>query len=250
MKNQSSNIIYPKSINKKQCLGPCYYPKTSIIHPTTLTVVTNTDPFCPVDQWTFKNDSGEEIEQITDKCLEPTENKNINSDEIEINILTPYFDFNSGQFLKIYYNIFSFDDAINWMENNKTEPILTKIRIINSSLITFGQEIDIFDSRLVDFIIEVIKKKKINQIYEKIHNYISFDKDNIFLKKNNINKKEKYVERINYLSQMFVNKDEITKFLIDYFSQNKKIWENIENHIELITIHLIEYILNKINNIL
>ena len=240
--------IYPKSKSKKQCLGPCYYPKTNIVHPTLLEIVSNAEPFCPVDPWKYTDpQTGEETLFTTDICYQPTEKKNISTKELELNMLTPFLDFNSGQFLKIYYEIFSFEDSVDWLERNKFEPINTKIRIVNSALSAYGENIELFDGRFVDFIIELIKKKKITQIYEKIHNFIGFADDNtIMLVKNDIDKKYMSVQRINYLIKIFINKDEITKFLIKYFTYKKDKWKDIKNHVDFLILSLTEYILNKI----
>lgn len=241
--------MYPKSKSKKQCLGPCYYPKTHVVHPTLLEIVSNNEPFCPVDPWKYINpETGEEHMLATDICFQPTEKKNISNKEAELSILTPFLDFNSGQFLKIYYEIFSFEDSIDWIDRNKFEPLNTKCRIINSALIEYGDKVELFDGRFVEFIIEFIKKKKISQIYEKIHNYIGINNtnDSVLLEKNNLDKNEKCIPRINYVLQLFINKEEITKFLIKYFSYKKEKWRDIKNHIDYIVQSLTEYILNKI----
>ena len=139
--------IYPKSKSKKQCLGPCYYPKTNIVHPTLLEIVSNAEPFCPVDPWKHVNpETGEEHTFATDICFQPTESKNISNKELELNMLTPFLDFNSGQFLKIYYEIFTFEDSIDWIERNKYEHINTRTRIINSALIAYGDNVELFDN--------------------------------------------------------------------------------------------------------
>lgn len=239
--------IYPKSKTKKQCLGPCYYPKTNIVHPTLLEIVSNTEPFCPVDPWKYTDpETGEETLFATDICFQPTEKKNISSKELELNMLTPFLDFNSGQFLKIYYEIFSFEDSVDWIERNKFETITTRARVINSALSAYGENIELFDGRFVEFLIEFIKKKKINYIYDKIHNFIGINQDTILIEKNNMDKKEKCVERINYILQIFITKDEMTKFLVKYFAYKKDKWKDIKNHIDFIIFSLTEYILNKI----
>ena len=239
--------IYPKSKSKKQCLGPCYYPKTHIVHPTLLEIVSNNEPFCPVDPWKYTNpETGEETTFATDMCFQPTEKKNVSNKDIEMNMLTPFLDFNSGQFLKIYYEIFSFDDSVDWIERNKFETISTRARVINSSLTAYGENIDLFDNRFVEFIIEFIKKRKISHIYNKLHNYIGINDNAVLLEKNNIDKKEKCVERINYVLQIFITKEEITKFLIKYFSYKKDKWKDIKNHMDSITLSLTEYVLGKI----
>ena len=71
-----------------------------IVHPTLLEIVTNNDkPFCPVNEFTYEDPAtGRKKTQITDICLNPTENTNISSKDLELNILTPLVDFDVGQF--------------------------------------------------------------------------------------------------------------------------------------------------------
>jgi len=244
---------YPKSKNNFQCLGPCYQPGTMVVHPTQLEMVTDhAQPFCPVDEWTYVDQkTGKTTDIITDICFNPTEKANISNRELELNILTPYIDFNSEQFLKIYYNIFSFEDSMDWIDRHKFVPIGTKIRIINSSLNTFGEKIDLFDNRFVDFFIELIKKKEIKRIYKKINSYIGIDKNSnvhfVNNENNNLKPDDECVERMNYLIKIFLDKDETTKFLSKYFRFRKTQWTDIRNHLDNMIIDFSEYIQTKIN---
>lgn len=254
MDNYDINITkYPKSKNNFQCLGPCYQPGTMVVHPTQLEMVTDKlQPFCPVDEWTYVDQkTGKSTDIITDVCFNPTENKNISNRELELNILTPYIDFNTEQFLKIYYNIFSFEDSIDWINSHKFSPIDTKIRIINSALKTFGEKVDLFDTRFVDFFIEIIKKKELKNIYKKIHSNIGIDKNShvYFMNSqyNNLQADDDCVERMNYLIKVFLDKDEVTKFLSKYFLFRKSQWVNVKNHLNNMIIDFIEYIKTKIN---
>jgi hypothetical protein len=241
---------YPKSKNKYQCLGPCYYPKTKSLHPTALEIITSNDhPFCPVDEWISYNEKTGELEKnITDICSRPTTNENLSNKEIEFNVLTPYIDFNSEQFLKIYYQIYSFENAIEWIYTNNFVPLDTKTRIINSALIAFGENIEIFDNRFINFIIEYLKKRKIRDIYYKVHSFIDInDSNEIILKENKLNKNDFCTERINFIIRTFLNQIEINKFMIKYLIHKKTTWKDIKSHTDMITRTLIEYILNKIN---
>lgn len=227
---------YPKSKNKKQCLGPCYKPGTTIVHPTYLEYVTDEiNPFCPVEEWRQTDIvTGRTTGVITDTCFNPIDEQST-SKELEMNILTPYIDFNLDQFLKIYYEIFSFEHSIDWIDRNKHAPLNTKIRIINAALTTYGNKIEIFDSRFTDFFIEIIKRNEIANIYDKIHKNIGIDDaSNIYFvnaSKNDLSSKQKYVERTNYLIKIFLDKDEVTKFLSKYFRRKKQIWADIYNYI-------------------
>jgi hypothetical protein len=243
---------YPKSKNNFQCLGPCYNPKTMIIHPTQLEYVTDhLRPFCPVNEWEFKDPAtGDKEEMITDVCLNPTKGENTSKSELEMNILIPQTDFNFEHFLKIYYEIFSFEDSMKWMNENKHSPIRTKMRIINASLEIYGKNIEIFDDVFIDFFIEYIKTKEIKKIYDKNNEYIGIDDDkNILLMKKNdnpLNVSENSTERMNYLIKMFLGKNEIIKFMYRYFKHKKKEWDNIDNYLKNMSNDLNMYIFDKI----
>lgn len=240
---------YPKSKNNYQCVGPCYPPGTMVVHPTQLEFVTEGPlPFCPIDEIVYEdNKTGETIKKSTDVCNVLTEN--IDKSQIESNILVPHVDFNSEQFLKIYYKIFSFDAAIEWIDVNKHVPIGTKIRIINCAIDAFDQTIELFDVRFCDFFIEYVKLKKIKQIYSHINENIGVDDShNILIVPkyyNKLNLHDKSVERINYIINTFVTKEEITKFLQKYFRKNGD--QLHKTSLEVIAENLIIYIANKIN---
>ena len=252
MEKQDINIKkYPKSKHKFQCIGPCYYPNTIILHPTRLELTTFDQPFCPVDVFQVDQKTGKNINLITDICFNPTDKENISNKESDLNSLIPYIDFNFEYFLKIYYNIFSFEDSIDWIYKNNHVPIETKIRIIKSSLNVFGENIDLVDTRFEDFFIEYIKKIKIQQIYNKLHHYIVINKDTntiyfITKEQNKLKKTYNCIERINYLINVFLDKKEITKFLLKYFKHRKSQWNEIPNHLDNMSLDLTNYILNKI----
>ena len=241
----TENIIkkYPKSINGNQCIGPCYEAKTLIIHPISLELVTDTNNFCPINSRLEKNHDA----RLVDRCNNPTENKNIESKELELSMLNPYIDFSSIRFLSVYYNIYTFEDALQWLENNIKSPLETKIRIIRNALFAFGSNIEMVDHRLVDFFIILIKKKYINKIYNNVYEYIGIVKNNIVFinpSENNIDKKENFIERINFIVKIFINSDEIHKFLIRYFKFKKDLL--ILNYIDDMITEFIQYIISKI----
>lgn len=255
MEKQDFNIKqYPKSKNNFQCLGPCYYPGSTVLHPTLLRSTRNDlYPFCPVDPWENIDAATGKSEKLThDICLNPTEKEYISNKELELNILTPYIDFNLEKFLKIYYNIFSFEESIDWIDKNNHVPLETKIRIINASLRAFGENVDIFDNRFADFFVNFIKARKIKQLYIQIAKYIGFDekKKEIFLiedTKNPLKNGEYCVERINYVIRTFFDKSDTTKFLIRYFKYRKEHWEDIKDHLYNMASDFLAYILNKIS---
>ncbi len=244
---------YPKSKNKFQCLGPCYYPGTMVVHPTQLEIVTDyAQPFCPVDEWKqIDSKTGRETETITDNCFKPTEKANISNKELELNILTPYIDFNVEHFLKIYYNIFSFEDSVDWIDSNKHVPMGTKVRVMNCSLKTFGENIDLFDNRFADFFIEYVKKNEMKHLYNKLNGHIGINSDkksiNLTTKdKNELLTNEYCLERTNYIIKTFLEKDDVIKFLVRYFKHRKTQWKEIKNHLSNMSTDFVGYVLNKI----
>ena len=244
--NLNNDIKYSKSKNNFQCIGPCYPANTTIIHPITFDLVTQDNPFCPIVPVERVFPDGDKLILNADTCLKPTNENNIN---LGIEMLVPYFDFNYSQFLKIYYSIFSFEDALSYIENKKYIPISTKIRILECAWKSFGKEIDIIDQRLVDIYIEIIKKKWIDNIYKQINSYINIIDNNIKIVEpeyNRLRPNEFIVERTNYIINKFFTHDIVYKFLTKYIKHRKDEWDNIGNHNEKIKYDIIDYITNKI----
>ena len=252
--SKDKNIQYQKSKSGFQCLGPCYKPGTVIIHPLALEYVTdNQDPFCPVKEWIHKLPNGSTVTQNTDICHNPTNDKNISKKELEMNMLIPYIDFNCEQFLKIYYNIYSFGDAMNWLEKNEYTPTDNKLRIVDCSFSVYGANIDVIDYRITFFIIDLIKKKWINNLYNKLNKYIGIKDNLIFFiqpNKNKLQSNEYTVQRINFLLTTFATQDEVLKFLEKYFRYRHDIWDTLSSHIEKIREDFGDYIQEKITQTL
>lgn len=248
--NNSKYKSYPRSKNGLQCVGPCYQAGTQIVHPETLEYTTNkNNPFCPVAPWEFTDkDTGKKMILTTDECNRPTENKDLSGKEFEINILTPTIDFNSTQFLKIYYNIYSFEDAISFITDKKYLPLLTRCRIINCALASYGKDLNMIDHRVIDFFIELVNTLWIEELFHRLEKYINIDNGKISFGKNtdnNTNKNNKNII-INFIKSKFVNNDEIMKFLMRYIKYRKDVWDNIESHIDNIKDDFIDYIENKV----
>lgn len=248
---------YPRSKNNFQCLGPCYYPGTKITHPITLETVTdNVDIFCPVNQWIQENSEGRKYGLLTDVCNKETMTKSYSKKELEIDMLIPYIDFNSEMFLT-FYNINSFDNGINWINENKYKSLDNRIRILNMCLISYNKQINIIDNKTADIFIEIIKNKYIKKIYKQISKYINIKNDKIYLIKPNKKKEEDSIlkidndiKKMNYIIDNFINNEELSKFLIRYIKQHDKSWNTFVNHIDDIISNLIIYITKKITTTL
>lgn len=244
----NTELKYPKSKHGYQCLGPCFPPGATTVHPISLEHITNNhNPFCPIKLIDTINPLTQRHEiKSHDECFQASVSKDyFNKSEYERNIVMPVMDFSEEYFLKTIYNINSFDKALEYISKKKTLPKLTRLRILDCAWVAYGQDVIIIDNRLVDFYIELIKKYWINDIYNKIGAYVHVKKNTIFLDSPDTNEltiKDYSTERINFILNRFINYDEIYKFLTRFIknrSDNEKISELIKND-------LLEYIINKI----
>jgi hypothetical protein len=246
---------FPKSINNRQCLGPCYKPDTSFIHPVLLVPVKNDlypgKAVCP----TTKYEKVDEFSQKTfnpayDVCNNPTHDEDTSTQE---SLLTFQSGFTKNIFLSQYYNINSFEDALEWIDENKFTPIETRERILNAALNLYGDNIMYFDDIFVDFYISYIKDKYINNIYKDIHENIGIKNEEILIvdkEKNKLKINEFNIERINYIAKVFLDKLEVRKFLSKYIKSQNIHFSDYDNMLHLIYTNHIIYIKNIIKHIL
>lgn len=221
MEQTSHNKIYPKSINGYQCVGPCYKKNNKIVHPIYFNVVQNDkQDFCPTNEWIFKNNSGNLQRFYTDKCS--INNNNI----INYNdLLYPYTNFDELVFLDSFYNINNFGQTLEWIQNNKNLPINSKQRIFDLSLKAFRNKFDIInfnDTRIVDFLIELVKKKYLDNFSIEFFKYIVIQKDNVILQQNKIynydnETNESIIIKQNFILKHILTIENITNFINIYF---------------------------------
>jgi hypothetical protein len=247
----SSNKKYSKSKKGYNCIGPCYPKGTNILHPISLNIVhDDEDNFCPVKE----HDNNNNLIEI-DKCfnvtaINKTENKEITNDALSL--IMPNIDFNIKTFLKVFYLIYSFEDGIEWISNHGTSPLNTKIRILKLSLDIYGNDINIIDNRGTDFFIHIMKKKYMNEFYSKLRKFIYIDKDNNVKLKQNIQEdsKEYRIIKMNYINEVFLIRNDVSKFIMRYLMSNKNNWFDKTNHLEQIINDCITSITNKVRIIL
>jgi hypothetical protein len=244
-KNNKKN--YPKSINNLQCLGPCYEKNTSILHPTRFRTVTSIDSaFCPTTEHDGEDPiTHESIKLYTDKCLNPTHVK----DELSsASILAPRSEFSKELFLAVYYEINSFEECIEWLDNNSHLPLKTQIRVVNAVLSVFGDNLQLIDDKFVKFFISYIKSYEIQGIYDKVYKYIGISKDSVLIvdeRSNKLDKKDMQIERMNYIVSKFLNEDSIKNFLLKY-TQSFSDWKIINDNLYNMSLTLTEYIIKKV----
>lgn len=248
---------YPKTKNNNQCLGPCYHAKTHVIHPVTLEYVTdNLNSFCPIAVQTQTDPkTGKQITKLTDTCFKPTESTSITGKELEMNMILPNINFDCEHFLTIYYDIKTFEQAVEWITEKTTSSLINRQRILDCAWNKYARDIDIVDMRVIDFYLELCMKKWIKDMYGKLNGYITVINDNIFLVHPNENKltsRDYIVNRTNYMIDKFVNKDTIQKFFVMVMSNKKRhdLWDKYNSVSDQFKIDYINYIEKKINKTL
>lgn len=243
---------YPVSINNQQCVGPCYPANKIILHPITLNYLTSKEPFCPTLRW---YDEKEHQYKNADICLIPSDS-NIDQQQIDTNLVVPTFYFNCEYFLKAYYDIYSFENATEWINVNSDQPYNTQLRVINCAWRVFGPDIDIMNDQLIEFYLNIIKKVWIREIYPKISKYIHIDKkdNNVYISADEpdtqTSDKKYTVEKINYFNQKFNTRQIFYNVLKKYIDENKNNWAKIINHNHKILSTYKKYITEKIRSII
>lgn len=251
---------YPKSIDNKQCIGPCYHAQTKISHPITLDEKILDYNSCPIypqivtDKLTGNNN----IIQFS-KCYPPT--TTISGYIDEISLIVPTFEFNSEYFIKVYYKINSLDDMLKWLDKNKNSPYKTKKRVFDNGMIVYGNDLKIVDHRLVYYVNEIMNFN-ISKIYRHVKDYFKIVNDYIELvdvdnntksdnnikidnntKIDNIQYKIKLVR--SYIKNNFFGSDNIQDFLSKFIRYyHAKL--NERNISDVFVKYMIEYIIKRI----
>lgn len=263
--------VYPISVNNQQCIGPCYYSNSKIIHPLTLDEIMNVDyNFCPVntfvntDPYTRKN-----LLSLTDRCLIPTARETQMNEILRENVIAPQLHFSSDYFVKVYYKINSLEDMLRWLESHKNNPFKTKERVFNNSMVVYGDQLNIIDHRLIHFIndlmlenlpklyrhlkqyfaikdnvITLVDYDKYDIINHALDNYTNDDEDE--LEDNTSEKKHNEIALVrSYIKEKFLGYDNIHQFMSKIIRYYKE--EITDRYIsERLVNHMIDYIIKRI----
>ena len=239
------NDNFPISKNGIKCIGPCYEKGKTFTHPELLIKIKNDkNNLCPTNKFIDENN---EV-NITDLCNKPT--NEIQKYNLGLFAITPTINFNGNYFLRIYYNIFSLDDAILWINKNKHLPKKTINRILNLSILEFLKDESLIDSRLINIFLNFFNKN-IDTVFLKLKNNISIKNNHVnFIKKNKntnldyFNQKE-IIEK--FLKKKIINENYINKFITKYVKSKKKTnWKNNQNHLMTILNDFSDYTIKKI----
>lgn len=233
---------HPKSKSGFRCLGPCNKPGEWIIHPITLEYVVNKDhPFCPVNEWV--DDNGEK--KSVDQCYNVS-----NKSAKDMSVVVPDVRFSTEQFLKLYYKLFSFEQVIQWAEDNKNLPYKTMKRILDCALDSdvYLDEFDVLDDRTMDVFIRIAKTHWIKDIYNRTSKYINVLNSKISLKRNKLSPEDNKVERMNFLINKFINYNHMSKFITGYLDKHKSRWDDTQSHMSAMKEEFEQYIVRKIKD--
>ena len=153
---------FPKSKNNNQCITPCFEKGSFITHPITLEIISsNYHPFCATNQYVYKDPTtGKKKELSYEICMgATTKDKYLKTKDISIQMLLPTINFDHGVFLKIQYNIHSFEDALDWIINNSHVPYNTIKRILDCAWNVYGFDIDLIDDRFIQVHKNMLRSK-------------------------------------------------------------------------------------------
>jgi len=240
----------PTSTNGYQCIGPCYKAGTYVIHPYNMEMrIDKQYNMCPIEP--FKE---HDYNKYFDQCDVPTHDADVKL--FEMNIVTPRINFSTTQFLKIYYGIYTYVDALAAI-NDTSKPLLSRLRILECLFKSFYNEIDYVDDDLINFIILVINELWIESIYHYVRKYITIDDDQVHFSKystNTMHSKDIYVSYKDmtkkYIINKFINKNVINNIIIQFLKDNRKNWDYIDSHNNLLMKTIGEYIETKILEII
>lgn len=251
---------YPISLNSQQCVGPCYYSNTKIIHPITLDEIKDVKhSFCPVNTFVYTDPRTKENELfIIDRCAVPTAHETLMDDMLRSNVIVPEFSFSSNYFVKVYYKISNLEDLLNWLDHHKTDPFKTKERVFNNSMVVYGDQLNIIDHRIVQFVNDLMIEY-LPKLYRHLNKYISVKNNSVVLiepnfssdidenklDNNKLDKKHIALVRT-YIKEKFLGSDNINQFMskmIRYYKED--ITDRYISHI--LVDHMIEYIIKRIN---
>lgn len=233
-------------INNQQCIGPCYPAGEYITHPVNLNTVHLEEhkPFCPTMPWK-KNEN--DLLKFVDECLVPDNMNKYTKEEIVLNYVAPTIGYSYKTFLKTFYNIVSFEEAVDYISNNKS-PLYTQLRIMNAAWKSYGINADIINDQLLEFYVNLVKKQWIKYIYSHIAKFIYVDKNQIYIKENNAPINENKIEKINYFNKKFNNTQIMYSVLSSYLKENKSMWDDIIDYNDNIKKYYVKYVLDKIKN--
>lgn len=219
---------YPKSKNNKQCLTDCYPANKWILHPITVQFTTLDKPFCPVMEYDELDPrTGKTKIRTTDECMQSTK-QDASTKELQMNIITPKFNFECDHFLKIYYNIFSFDQTLEYIRDNPHISTKTKDRILNCSWVAFGKNMINIDDRIVDFYAKNFSASFLDNYYHLLDKYVSIEFDKVSFSEHGTTGDDDI--KLIFLKEKLVNFHTVKKYLQQFIKKNLNEWDENDDY--------------------
>jgi len=199
-----------------RCIAPCHPKNSWIMHPITMKYIRVSDkPMCPInEQIVIDKKTGKKRTEDVAECGDSDSSKYT---------MTQINRFSAKQFLLRYYNLETFDDAVNWVHNSKDESIRTRLRVMECVWRVYVNTDDfVIDNRLVEFYTMVIKQFWIKDLYNNTKNMIKVDGKRIkFGNSKNGDSKHK-VEKTNFLIKNTISPNSVFTILLNYQNKRKK----------------------------
>lgn len=234
---------YPKSKNNRQCLTDCYSANKWILHPVAVQFTSLDKPFCPVMEYEEEDPkTGKKRPRLTDECLMATAD-NIPTKELQMNIITPKFDFECQHFLKIYYGIFSFDQTLEYIRDHPELSTKTRNRILNCSWVAFGKGMINIDDRIIDYYIKYFSGIFLNKFYGRLKKYVKIEGEKISFGKTTSDGDDDI--KLKFLKEKLNTFQTVKKFLKSFLKKNEK-WDENKDYNKIINKEFIDYLEKKI----
>jgi hypothetical protein len=137
--------------------------------------------------------------------------------------LYPLINFNASEFLQTYYQIDSVETFYNFLRNNKLYPVITKLRIIDCFIISYGKDVTMVDNIFSETILNIIKSFWIKKMYGKLAKYVMCHENDKCMSvqpnKNTNTKIEHMQQRIKYMYSNILTEENITFISNNYFNE-------------------------------
>jgi len=186
------------------------------VHPITSGYVSVELPFCAIRPTKFGD-----ITKITDICNTDI-NDTFKTTQSELSTLYPLINFDAEQFLESYYKITDETSFNEFLKNSKMYPVMTKLRIIDCFIMTYGKNVTLVDDAFPETILSIIKAFWIKRMYGKLSKFVYCDESDhcsfVNPKINSLRKDEYIKQRTKFMFFEILTIPNITRVSNNYFN--------------------------------
>lgn len=236
--DDSKNIPHLKSYNNHRCLTKCYPKNKLYMHPVVLGFIKNFDKnTCAINPVYDKKNNSNNI-KIYDECRLDDNNTYVIPDDTESLLLKFYFD--PYNFLRSIYELYSFDEVIEWSKEMYYLPFNTIKRVHNCAWIAFGLKMEEITDNVVDYYFYILNKYWTKDYLKNIEKDYSFE---LSTDKSDDNIETIYDELFKSTVTNSFLQDLIKNYIFDYEDS----WIFIESHYDNFKKYIYEKFVEKIN---